>query len=104
MMKLSSSWPNGRMLVESEPGATSWANFSAEFNGGRGTADLTEGTDFTADWTISSMSRAISSPETSMTRSGGAGGGGGGGTNSILDCGVTELTAAAAVTISSRGT
>src|SRR5215510_7998603 len=95
MMKLSSSWPNGRMFALSDSGVTSRASFSAEFNGGR----ATDGTDLVTDWIITSMSRAISSPDGSIGARGGAGGGGG--TNSILGCGAIELTAADAVMIGS---
>src|SRR5690242_16863060 len=106
MMKLSSSWPSGRMLFESDSGVTSRASFSAEFSGGRAAADFTDGEDWIiADWIITSMSRAISSPEGSTgasNRGGGGGGGeGGGGTNSILGWGVNELTDAVAVIIGS---
>src|SRR5215217_3998697 len=97
MMKLSSSWPNGRMFVESDSGVTSRAIFSAEFSGGRD-ADLTAGEYCDADRSMISKSRAISSPDGST---GGRGGGGGWGTNSMRGCGVIELTAAVAVIIGS---
>src|SRR5689334_258038 len=97
MMKLSSSWPSGRMLFESDSGVTSRASFSAEFSGGRAAADFTDGEDWIiADWIITSMSRAISSPEGSTGASKR-----GGGTNSILGWGVNELTDAVAVIIGS---
>src|ERR1044072_5571526 len=96
MMKLSSSCPNGRMLFESDSEVTSRANFSAEFNGGSGGADFADGTDWAADWSMISMSRAISSPEGSTDGAGARAGAAGGGMNSMLGCGATELTAAVA--------
>src|SRR5689334_23295401 len=96
MMKLSSSWPSGRMFLESDSGVTSRAIFSAEFKGGRD-ADFTDGAEIDADLSMTSMSRAISSPEGST----GALNGGGGGTNSMRGCGAIELTAAVAVIIGS---
>src|SRR5262245_24585440 len=100
MMKLSSSWPSGLMFAESVSGVTSRANFSAELRGGNSVAaDLAE----EADWIINSMSRAISSPETSVTGGTETGAGGGGGTNSIRGCGAIELTAAVAVAIGMGG-
>src|SRR6185295_7263716 len=98
MMKLSSSWPSGRMFALSDSGVTSRASFSAEFNGGRATDD----TDLVTDWIITSMSRAISSPDGSTGTRGCGGGGGGGGVNSIRGCGAMELTAAVAVKIGSK--
>src|SRR6185369_6115476 len=99
MMKLSSSWPNGRMFALSDSGVSSRANFSAEFNGGSG-AGNTDDTDLDTDWSITSRSRAISSPDGS-TGASSRGGGGGGETNSILGWAINELTEAVAVIIGS---
>src|SRR5712692_2782429 len=41
MMKLSSSWPSGRMFDESDSTATSRTNFKAEFSGGKAEAVVT---------------------------------------------------------------
>src|SRR5678815_5176351 len=84
------------MFALSDSGVTSRASFSAELSGG----SATDGTDLDTDWIITSMSRAISSPEGST---GARGGGGGGGTNSIRGCGVIELTVADAVIITGGG-
>src|ERR1051326_1724505 len=83
MMKLSSSWPKGRMFAERFSGVTSRTSFAAESSGGVLATDETDETD--EERIISSMSRAISSPV-------------GKGANSIRGCGgVTETAAIAAV-------
>src|SRR5207249_11907314 len=50
IMKLSSSWPNGRMLLDNDSTETSRANLSAEASGGSG---IVFPTCFPNDWLVS---------------------------------------------------
>src|SRR5215203_4328774 len=82
-MKLSSSWPSGRMLADSESGATWCANLSAELSGGSvdvlvddpsdsvvGNCSLTATTSFMrSDSTFTSSSSASSTDEISDAKS-----------------------------------